>query len=101
MTKLEYKKRIADYRASTDVNALEWRRAVLSMDEKDQKKAYFRFTVADMRMSEATHSLVGILTEGWPIVMQGNHAVHIEKRHGANGVQDRSMANPDDFDGGS
>ena len=97
MAELEYEKRIAEYRASTDAEALKWRAAVLAMDEKSQKKSFYRFAVADARMSEATHSIVGIATEGWPIMMQGNHAVHIEKRHGASGAQDQSMSNPDDF----
>ena len=30
-------------------------------------------------------------------MMQGNHVVHIEKRHGENGVQDKSMSDPADF----
>ena len=29
--------------------------------------------------------------------MQGNHAVHIEQRHGARGAADQSMADPKDF----
>ena len=58
--KFDYEKRIADYRASTDQKALEWRTAVLRMDEKEQKRAYFRFTVADGRMAEAIHSIVDI-----------------------------------------
>ena len=64
MTELEYEKRIAEYRASTDAEALKWRAAVLAMDEKSQKKSFYRFAVADARMSEATHSIVGIATEG-------------------------------------
>ena len=95
--KFDYEKRIADYRASTDQKALEWRAAVLGMDEKEQKRTYFRFAVADGRMAEAVHSIVGIAVEGWPVMMQGNHVVHIEKRHGENGVQDKSMSNPEDF----
>lgn len=95
--KFDYEKRIADYRASTDRNALGWRTAVLGMDEKAQKRAYFRFAVADGRMAEAVHSIVGIDVDGWPIMMQGNHVVHIEKRHGVNGAQDKSMSDPEDF----
>ena len=95
--KFDYEKRIADYRASTDQKALEWRAAVLGMDEKDQKRTYFRFAVADCRMAEAVHSIIDIAVEGWPVMMQGNHVVHIEKRHGENGVQDKSMSNPEDF----
>ena len=95
--RFDYEKRIADYRSSTDCKALEWRTAVLGMNEKDQKRAYFRFTVADGRMAEAIHSIVGIDAEGWPVMMQGNHVVHIEKRHGANGAQDNSMSDPNDF----
>ena len=38
--KFDYEKRIADYRASTDQKALEWRAAVLEMDEKDFIQAY-------------------------------------------------------------
>lgn len=34
--KFDYEKRIADYRASTDQKALEWRAAVLGMDEREQ-----------------------------------------------------------------
>ena len=49
--KFDYEKRIADYRASTDQKALEWRAAVLGMDEKEQKRTYFRFAVADGRMT--------------------------------------------------
>ena len=94
---LDYEKRIADYQASTDVAAVRWRDEVLRLDEKAQKKSFFRFAVADARMAEAMHSIVGLTTDGWPIVMQGNHVVHIERRHGVNGAQDHSMSDPNDF----
>ena len=94
---LDYEKRIADYQASTDVAAVRWRDEVLRLDEKAQKKSFFRFAVADARMAEAVHSIVGLATDGWPIVMQGNHVVHIERRHGVNGAQDHSMSDPNDF----
>ena len=94
---LDYEKRIADYQASTDVAAVRWRDEVLRLDEKAQKKSFFRFAVADARMAEAVHSIVGLTTDGWPIVMQGNHVVHIERRHGVNGAQDHSMSDPNDF----
>ena len=97
MRELDYEKRIADYQASTDVAAVRWRDEVLRLDEKAQKKSFFRFAVADARMAEAVHSIVGLTTDGWPIVMQGNHVVHIERRHGVNGVQDHSMSDPNDF----
>ena len=97
MSELDYEKRIADYRASTDAAAVRWRDEVLRLDEKAQKKSFFRFAVADARMAEAVHSIVGLTTDGWPIVMQGNHVVHIERRHGVNGAQDHSMSDPNDF----
>ena len=97
MSELDYEKRIADYQASTDVAAVRWRDEVLRLDEKAQKKSFFRFAVADARMAEAVHSIVGLTTDGWPIVMQGNHVVHIERRHGVNGAQDHSMSDPNDF----
>ena len=97
MSELDYEKRIVDYRASTDVAAVRWRDEVLRLDEKAQKKSFFRFAVADARMAEAVHSIVGLTTDGWPIVMQGNHVVHIERRHGVNGAQDHSMSDPNDF----
>ena len=97
MSELDYEKRIADYRASIDVAAVRWRDEVLRLDEKAQKKSFFRFAVADARMAEAVHSIVGLTTDGWPIVMQGNHVVHIERRHGVNGAQDHSMSDPNDF----
>ena len=94
---LDYEKRIADYQASTDVAAVRWRDEVLRLDEKTQKKSFFRFAVANARMAEAVHSIVGLTIDGWPIVMQGNHVVHIERRHGVNGAQDHSMSDPNDF----
>ena len=97
MSELDYEKRIVDYRASTDVAAVRWRDEVLRLDEKAQKKAFFCFAVTDARMAEAVHSIVGLATDGWPIVMQGNHVVHIERRHGVNGAQDHSMSDPNDF----
>ena len=97
MNEYDYVKRIADYQASTDEAALQWRSSVLQMDERAQKKAFFRFADSDARMAEAVHSIIGISTDGWPIMMQGNHAVHIEKRHGADGLQDHSMSDPNDF----
>ena len=97
MSDLDYEKRIVDYRASTDVAAVRWRDEVLRLDEKAQKKAFFCFAVTDARMAEAVHSIVGLTTDGWPIVMQGNHVVHIERRHGVNGAQDHSMSDPNDF----
>ena len=98
MSELDYEKRIVDYRASTDVAAVRWRDEVLRLDEKAQKKAFFFcFAVTDARMAEAVHSIVGLTTDGWPIVMQGNHVVHIERRHGVNGAQDHSMSDPNDF----
>ena len=97
MSELDYEKRIVDYRASTDVAAVRWRDEVLRLDEKAQKKAFFCFAVTDARMAEAVHSIVGLTTDGWPIVMQGNHVVHIERRHGVNGAQDHSMSDPNDF----
>lgn len=97
MSELDYEKRIVDYRASTDVAAVRWRDEVLRLDEKTQKKSFFRFAVANARMAEAVHSIVGLTIDGWPIVMQGNHVVHIERRHGVNGAQDHSMSDPNDF----
>ena len=97
MSELDYEKRIVDYRASTDVAAVRWRDEVLRLDEKAQKKAFFCFAVTDARMAEAVHSIVGLTTDGWPIVMQGNHVVHVERRHGVNGAQDHSMSDPNDF----
>ena len=87
MSELDYEKRIVDCRASTDMDAVRWRNEVLRLDEKAQKKSFFRFAVADARMAEAVHSIVGLSTDGWPIVMQGNHVVHIERRHGVNGLK--------------
>ena len=49
------------------------------------------------RKLRVPRGIVGIAVEGWPVMMQGNHVVHIEKRHGENGVQDKSMSNPEDF----
>ena len=95
MTELEYEKRIAEYRASTDAEALRWRAAVLAMDEKSQKKSFYRFAVADARMSEATHSIVGIATEGWPIMMQGNHTAQTEFRTRIDGTSAISTVVPD------
>ena len=97
MSELDCEKRIVDYRASTDVAAVRWRDEVLRLDEKAQKKSFFRFAVANARMAEAVHSIVGLTIDGWPIVMQGNHVVHIERRHGVNGAQDHSMSDPNDF----
>ena len=97
MSELDYEKRIVDYRASTDAAAVRWRDEVLRLDEKAQKKSFFRFAVANARMAEAVHSIVGLTIDGWPIVMQGNHVVHIERRHGVNGAQDHSMSDPNDF----
>ena len=47
MSELDYEKRIADYRASTDAAAVRWRDEVLRLDEKAQKKSFFHFAVAD------------------------------------------------------
>lgn len=93
----EQKKRIAEYKAAVDEKALAWREAVLKMDEEAQKKAFFDFGMSDARMSAGIKSATGIDTDGWPIKMQGSHAVHIEKRHGAQGAADHSMADPKDF----
>ena len=93
----EQKKRIDDYKAATDANALAWREKVLSLDEESQKKEYFQFGTSNKKMSESISHITGIETEGWPIKMQGNHLVHIEKRHGAMGKADMSMADPNDF----
>lgn len=54
--KFDYEKRIADYRASTDQKALEWRAAVLEMGEREQKRTYFRFAVADDNPSYRTRA---------------------------------------------
>ena len=93
----EQQKRIEEYQAAVDQKALAWREAVMQMDEKAQKKEFFQFGEADTRMAGDIKTITGIDTEGWPIKMQGNHAVHIDKRHGAQGKADHSMADPQDF----
>lgn len=93
----EQQKRIEEYHAAVDQKALAWREAVMQMDEKAQKKEFFQFGEADTRMAGDIKTITGIDTEGWPIKMQGNHAVHIDKRHGAQGKADHSMADPQDF----
>ena len=93
----EQQKRIEEYQAAVDQKAISWREAVMQMDEKAQKKEFFQFGEVDTRMSGDIKTITGIDTEGWPIKMQGNHAVHIDKRHGAQGNADHSMADPQDF----
>ena len=93
----EQQKRIEEYQAAVDQRALSWREAVMQMDEKAQKKEFFQFGEADTRMAGDIKTITGIDTDGWPIKMQGNHAVHIDKRHGAQGKADHSMADPKDF----
>ena len=73
--KFDYEKRIADYRASTDQNALEWRAAVLGMDEKEQKRAYFRFMVADDG-SSVVSTVVPDTSRRWILIT----SARIEKR---------------------
>lgn len=70
---------------------------IISYGNENGKFDYERFAVAAGRMAEAVHGIVDIAVEGWPVMMQGNHVIHIEKRHGENGVQDKSMSNPEDF----
>ena len=93
----EQRRRIEDYAAAVDNDALAWREKVLTMDEKAQKKEYFQFGTSDSRMAGDIKAVTGINTEGWPIKMQGNHAAHIDLRHGAQGKADHSMSDPKDF----
>ena len=93
----EQQKRIDEYQAAVDPEAIAWRESVMRMDEKKQKEEFHKFGVSDARMANDIKTATGIDTEGWPIKMQGNHAVHIEIRHGAHGTADHSMADPKDF----
>ena len=93
----EQKKRIEEYQAAVDDKALFWRERVLALDEESQKKEFFQFGTSDKRMAADLKEKTGIDTDGWPVKMQGNHAVHIEQRHGASGAADQSMADPKDF----
>lgn len=93
----EQKKRIEEYQAAVDDKALFWRERVLALDEESQKKEFFQFGTSDKRMAADLKEKTGIDTDGWPVKMQGNHAVHIEQRHGARGAADQSMADPKDF----
>lgn len=93
----EQKKRIEKYQAAVDDKALFWRERVLALDEESQKKEFFQFGTSDKRMAADLKEKTGIDTDGWPVKMQGNHAVHIEQRHGARGAADQSMADPKDF----
>ena len=93
----EQKKRIEEYQAAVDDNALFWRERVLALDEESQKKEFFQFGTSDKRMAADLKEKTGIDTDGWPVKMQGNHAVHIEQRHGASGAADQSMSDPKDF----
>ena len=93
----EQKKRIEEYQAAVDDKALFWRERVLALDEESQKKEFFQFGTSDKRMAADLKEKTGIDTDGWPVKMQGNHAVHIEQRHGASGAADQSMSDPKDF----
>ena len=93
----EQKKRIEEYQTAVDDKALAWRDKVLALDEESQKKEFFQFGTSDKRMAADLKAKTGIDTDGWPVKMQGNHAVHIEQRHGASGTADRSMSDPKDF----
>ena len=93
----EQKKRIEEYQAAVDDKAIAWRDKVLALDEESQKKEFFQFGTSDKRMAADLKEKTGIDTDGWPVKMQGNHAVHIEQRHGTSGAADQSMSDPKDF----
>jgi len=93
----EQQKRIDEYAAAVDDKALSWRARVLALDGEAQKREFFQFGTSDARMAADVKAKTGIDTNGWPVKMQGNHAVHIEQRHGASGAADHSMADPKDF----
>ncbi|MCI5678903.1 MAG: hypothetical protein MR278_02810 [Bacteroidales bacterium] len=61
------------------------------------KKATFELAAPHERMAADIQRLTGVDVSSFKNRIKPNSIDHIEKRHGANGIQDHSMANPEDL----
>lgn len=72
-------------------------RVRLLADNDESNKIRENIDVQTTRAAEKAKALTGVDTSGFRTIIKGNAVRHIDKRHGAKGKADRSMANIDDF----
>lgn len=89
---------IEAYKQSADDALKAFITRVRSLTNSDYRNK-IRTTIATKtrRAAEAAQRLTGVDTSESSTIMKGNAVGHVDKRHGANGKADHSMANLDDF----
>lgn len=89
---------IEAYKQSADDALKAFITRVRSLTNSDYRNK-IRTTIATKtrRAAEAAQRLTGVDTSESSTIMKGNAVGHVDRRHGANGKADHSMANLDDF----
>ena len=89
---------IEEYKSSASDMLRNFIERVRSMSNTDRRSwQYTELETKTNRAQEAAAKLTGVNTAGLGNQIKGNAVTHIDKRHGANGTADHSMANIDDF----
>mgnify|MGYP002710970740 FL=1 len=89
---------IEAYKASADGQMRGFIEKVRSLQNNDYKnKISADVHTETTRAADTAGELTGTDTSGFKNIIKGNAVQHIDRRHGANGSADHSMANIDDF----
>ncbi len=93
----EEKARMKAFEESVDQKAVEWRERIMKLSPEEYAKRTYTFGTCHDRMAADIKARTGIDAKGWPIKIDGGHAVHIENYHGANGASNQTMKDPKNF----
>lgn len=89
---------IEAYKNSADTELQEFILKVRGLQNNDYRnKIRTEISTETTNALQEAQRLTGVNTEGFTHILKGNAVQHIDKRHGANGTADHSMANLDDF----
>lgn len=95
----EENKIIEDFKAAADENVISGIERARSLQNIDYRNK-FTVTLSDAvgnRVVNLVKNITGLDITGFKNQIKGNAIAHIDKRHGANGTADHSMANIEDF----
>ena len=90
----EEQRSIAEYRASTNKNVVDFVERMQKADDETRNKSSIEICKAPQTLAKEVKDKLGVDVAGWKIELQGNHVRHIDKRHGENGKADTTMADP-------
>ena len=88
----EQTERIRKYESATDKALVEFYENAQTLPDWEANHSRYEICKVGARLAGIVSKLVGFDTEGWPVSLSGNHAVHIYRGHGPAGTHDHSLA---------